>query len=130
VKNYGHALKFVKNQTDKICLAAVNQIGYALQFVKNQTDEICLAALKQNMKSIQYANEKFIKDNLFILFDKIISIEDETINEECFICYDNKVDIKLNCCRKYTHKLCLLIWKNSSQIFKCPHCRYEFTKIY
>ena len=48
VKQNGYALKFVKNQTEEICLAAVKQCGYALKFVKNQTEQVCLAAVKED----------------------------------------------------------------------------------
>jgi hypothetical protein len=41
------ALKFVKHQTEKICLAAVRGNGWALKHVKVQTREICLAAIKE-----------------------------------------------------------------------------------
>ena len=33
VKQNGHALKYVHNQTKEICLAAVKQNGHALQYV-------------------------------------------------------------------------------------------------
>jgi hypothetical protein len=47
-------LEYVKNQTDEICLAAVRDNGFSLQFVKNQTQEICLAAIKENPRAIKY----------------------------------------------------------------------------
>ena len=34
----GWALRFVKEQTEALCLAAVQQDGTALQFVKEQTE--------------------------------------------------------------------------------------------
>jgi hypothetical protein len=33
VKQYGHALQYVKDQTPEICLEAVKQDGHALQYV-------------------------------------------------------------------------------------------------
>ena len=39
-------LRFVKEQTEEICLESVKKDGYALQFVKEQTREICLDAVK------------------------------------------------------------------------------------
>jgi len=50
------ALRYINNQTEKMCLNAVNQNGYALRYVQNQTEELCLEALIQNPKSIQYIN--------------------------------------------------------------------------
>src|SRR5574344_2129491 len=58
VKRDGHALEFVKNQTQEICLEAVKQDAYALRFVKEQTPEICLQAVKQNGLAIEYVKEQ------------------------------------------------------------------------
>ena len=41
-----------------MCLIAVKQDGLALQFVKNQTEKICLEALNQNIKAIKYIDIK------------------------------------------------------------------------
>jgi len=78
VKQNGMALQYVHNQTPKICLAAVKQNGYALQHVHNQTPEICIAAIKQNKNAIKYINP--------IIFDslpkeKMISIDGKEIPE-------------------------------------------------
>ena len=35
VKQNGHALEYVKEQTPEICLEAVKEDGYALRFVKD-----------------------------------------------------------------------------------------------
>lgn len=51
-------LKYVKNQTPEICLAAVEQNGLALQYVINQTPEICLEAVKQNFSALQYVRNQ------------------------------------------------------------------------
>jgi len=65
VKQYGNALQFVKDQTEEICLEAVKQYGNALQYVKDQTEEICIEAVKQYRYALQYVNSKFfIVDNL------------------------------------------------------------------
>jgi hypothetical protein len=37
----------VAEQTDELCLAAVQNNGYALQFVRYQTDRVVAAALNQ-----------------------------------------------------------------------------------
>ena len=58
VKQNGHALKYVHNQTKEICLIAVEQNGYALQYVHNQTKEICLAAVEQNGHALQYVHNQ------------------------------------------------------------------------
>ena len=54
VKQDGYALKYVKQQTDKVCLESVKQNGLALQFVKEQTEELCLEAVRQNGHALQF----------------------------------------------------------------------------
>lgn len=58
VSKNGRYLKYVKNQTSNICLAAVEQNGFALQYVINQTPEICLAAIEQNFRALQYVRNQ------------------------------------------------------------------------
>ena len=52
-------LEFVlpKDQTEEICLAAVEESKHALRYVHNQTVEICLAAVKKNSFAYQYVNK-------------------------------------------------------------------------
>jgi hypothetical protein len=38
VKQNGHMLQFIENQTEDLCLEAVKQNGYALKFIKEQTE--------------------------------------------------------------------------------------------
>jgi len=49
--------KIIK-QNNEICLAAVNSDGMALQFVKIQTEPICLAAVKQNGLALQFVKKQ------------------------------------------------------------------------
>ena len=58
VKQDGHNLQFVENQTPEICLAAVKKTGYALQFVKKQTTELCLEAVKQNGWALEFVKNQ------------------------------------------------------------------------
>ena len=60
VKQDGHALRYVKEQTPEICLAAVKQDESALQFVKEQTPEICLEAIKQTGFALQFVNSNIL----------------------------------------------------------------------
>jgi hypothetical protein len=62
VKQNGHALRYVKNQTENICLEAVKQDGHALRYVKNQTENICLEAVKQDGTALMYVNENIFKN--------------------------------------------------------------------
>ena len=62
VKENGYALRYIKNQTEEICLEAVKEEGYALQYVKNQTEEICLEAVKQNGYALKYVDSSIFKN--------------------------------------------------------------------
>jgi hypothetical protein len=61
ISDGGYSLQFVDEsfQTEKICLAAVQQFGRALRYVKDsrQTETICLAAVRQNGLALQYVKE-------------------------------------------------------------------------
>ena len=76
VKRDSYSLRFVKDQTEEICLAAVNQNGYSLQFVKDQTEAICLVAVKQNVGSLQFV----LDFELFVKLSKKFGIEIEIEN--------------------------------------------------
>ena len=58
VKKDGYALKFVKNQTEEICLAAVKQNCSALEYVKNQTEEMCLVAVNRYSLAFMYVKKQ------------------------------------------------------------------------
>ncbi|MEG1801754.1 MAG: DUF4116 domain-containing protein, partial [Oscillospiraceae bacterium] len=59
VQNYGGALKYVKEQTPELCMAAVVQnYVWALEYVKEQTPEICMAAVQNNWGTLQYVKEQ------------------------------------------------------------------------
>lgn len=49
-----YALKYIKDQTDKMCLLAVKYDGYALKYVIHQTPEIQMAAVQNNGLAIQF----------------------------------------------------------------------------
>ena len=54
VERYGYALRYVKEQTEPICLKAVERNGYALRYVKEQTEPICLKAVESDGYALQY----------------------------------------------------------------------------
>jgi len=53
-----HALQYVKNQTNKICLTAVQIVGWVLCYVRKQTNIICLTAVKTYGKALRYVNNQ------------------------------------------------------------------------
>nr|QBK87597.1 MAG: protein of unknown function DUF4116 [Marseillevirus LCMAC201] len=54
----GEVLKYVKEQTEEICLAAVKVNGLALKYVKVQTEEICLAAVQEYGRALESVKEQ------------------------------------------------------------------------
>ena len=53
------------NLEGKKALEAVKQDGWALRYVKDQTEEICLEAVKQNEYALQFVNENiFTKEEI------------------------------------------------------------------
>jgi hypothetical protein len=54
VQQNGLALQHVKNQTPKLCMVAVQKNGWSLRYVQNQTPEICLVAVQQNGLTLKY----------------------------------------------------------------------------
>ncbi len=67
IKRNGLFLQHMKEQTDEICLIAVNNDGLALKYVKEQTEEICTEAVKENGLAIQYVKEIFMKTVKFYI---------------------------------------------------------------
>jgi hypothetical protein len=48
----------INNQTEAICLAAVQKSGLELEYVKDQTEAICLVAAQQNGLALEYVNDQ------------------------------------------------------------------------
>ena len=61
VKQEAHVLEFIKEQTEKICLIAVKQERLALKHVKEQTEKICLAAVNKNGEALEFVKEQTTK---------------------------------------------------------------------
>jgi hypothetical protein len=51
------------NYKGKEALEVVKQDGYDLRYVKEQTEDICLEAVKQNKDALQYVDKKIFKDD-------------------------------------------------------------------
>ena len=64
VRQYGCVLKYVKEQTEEICLIAVQQSGKTLEYVKEQTEEICLTAVQQYSWVLKYVKDEKMKTNI------------------------------------------------------------------
>ncbi len=61
VKINGHMLKYIREQTQDICLAAVRENGDALKYVREQTQEICLVAVKQIPRALLYVDKSIFE---------------------------------------------------------------------
>ena len=73
VERNGNALRYVKEQTEAVCLKAVKQNGDALQYVKEQTEAVCLTAVKNDSYALQYVKDK----DLFIKIAEVLDIDIE-----------------------------------------------------
>lgn len=58
VSKYGDTIKYVKDQTVEICMEAVKNDGLALKYVNNQNPEICKLAIDQNPDALQYVHDQ------------------------------------------------------------------------
>jgi hypothetical protein len=55
------ALKYVKNQTEEICMFAVKKHWKALQYVRNQTEKICMFAIDQDWRALNLCRIRTIE---------------------------------------------------------------------
>ena len=55
------ALPEKKNLSGNEAMRAVKQDGYALRYVKDQTEAICLEAVKQHAYALEYVNSHFFE---------------------------------------------------------------------
>ena len=61
VQNNGLALQWIDDahQTPEICFEAIKNYGPALEWVQKQTSQLCLIAVSNEHRSIKYVNEEF-----------------------------------------------------------------------
>ena len=78
VKGNGAALRYVKDQTEAVCLEAVKSNGYALQYVKDQTEAVALEAVKRNGYALQYV----VNVKLFIKIAAMLGIKTAGVPDE------------------------------------------------
>ncbi|MCC0727225.1 DUF4116 domain-containing protein [Clostridioides sp. ZZV14-6045] len=58
IRENSDAFKYVKNRTPKICMEVVKISGKKLKHIKNQTEEICKEAVKQNGLALEFVKEQ------------------------------------------------------------------------
>ena len=85
VNSYGMALEYVINQTPRICKHAVEQDGLALQFVKNQTYDLCYSAMVENPNSIGMVDKQTEELCLLAIGSKPDAMRDVT-NQTALLC--------------------------------------------
>lgn len=61
VEYYGLLLRYIHKPTEEICLAAVQQCGLALKYVVCQNRDICLAAVKQHGHALHYVKNQTVE---------------------------------------------------------------------
>ena len=71
VESDGDALRYVKEQTEAICMKAVERNGYALRYVKEQTEAICMKAVESDGDALRYVDKKiFVSKKTKIIIKK------------------------------------------------------------
>ena len=60
VQKWAHALQYVRIQSEQICLEAVKHNGLMLEYVLEQTEEICIYAIQNNVHSFNFIKTKTI----------------------------------------------------------------------
>lgn len=58
VKKESLLLKYIKDQTEEMCLESIKQNPFTIYYVNEQLDEICREALRQNKNTIEYIKDK------------------------------------------------------------------------
>jgi hypothetical protein len=58
VERNGSALEYINEQTEELCEIAVKNSGQALEYVKNQTPTLCKLAIECNWSALEYINEQ------------------------------------------------------------------------
>jgi len=63
VERTGYALRYVKDQSEAVCLKAVESDGDALMYVKDQSEAVCLKAVESDGDALRYVlvKELFLK---------------------------------------------------------------------
>lgn len=58
VKQKGYSLRYIKNQTEEICLEAISENKWAIEFVKNPTTAICIKVISLYERDIDIARQE------------------------------------------------------------------------
>jgi hypothetical protein len=57
-------LEHLVNQTDELCLIAINRDPYVMQYVKNKTENVCMCAVKLNGLTLQHIPKDMMTDDI------------------------------------------------------------------
>jgi phosphosulfolactate phosphohydrolase-like enzyme len=120
VSNYTHALRYVKEQTPELCMAAVSNDGYALRYVEKQTDEICIVAIFNNNRyALQYVNEQTHKLCLVAVSENGSALEyvKEQTPEICKAAVSNNA-YALEYVKTQTHEICMAAVSNDGWVLR------------
>lgn len=64
VRQNGCSLRYVKEQTEGMCLESVRNSGLALKFVVVQTEEICLEAVRNRGGVLKFVENPLMKQRV------------------------------------------------------------------
>jgi len=119
VQNDSNALENVRNQTPEICLVAVQNFGRSLKYVENQTYEMCLIAVQKDVTALQYVKDQTPELCLAAVQNDGMALE-YVKNQTLEICLAavQKNGNALEYVKKQTLEICLAAIKNNNDAFK------------
>lgn len=104
---------YIKNKTDNVCLEAVKQNGAIIEYIENKTDEICYIAIKEFGYALKYATKQTNELCLMAVKQNGYALE-HVMNQTEEICLAavKKDGCALQCVKKQTEKICLAAVRN------------------
>ena len=90
-------IEFIQNQTDEMCLQAVNISGLSLKFVLNKTMKICVCvcAVFRDKNAIDYVPEQF-KEQCMDMVESKNKSKNEIVYRDVYIGSFSKKDLLQN----------------------------------
>lgn len=126
------ALKFIKNQTEKLCKIAVRKNGLSLKFVREQTIEICEEAINQNPDALRFVKEQTYdlckmavqKDGYVLKYVK------EQTDDICMTAVQQQVGLVLKYVKNQTDEICRIsVQRNGYSLKYVKEQTYDICKI-
>jgi len=120
VNQDAHALKYIEDQTEEICLEAVRKDPFALMDVRNQTETICLEAVRMNVLALNYVRNQTEEICTAAINQGINAISFVKVFKsdfvECNLCLHGKLKKWCVSCNPCPH------WKLEKECVECTGC--------